>query len=114
MPLSPDIIFRDLPSSPALVETIEKWVARLEHLEPRIHRIQVVVELPHRHQRSGQVFHVRLEIALPDRTIVVGREPEIDGAHTDAYVAIADAFRAARRQLQDVIQIRRGDVKQPA
>lgn len=111
MPVSPDIIFRGLPTSPALVQNINKWVTRLEHLEPRIHRIDVVVEMPHRHQRHGNVFHVRIEIALPDRTIVVDREPALDGAHSEPNVAVADAFRAARRQLQDAIRIRRGDVK---
>lgn len=64
-----------------------------------------MIDLPHRHQRQGRDFRVRVELAVPDRIIVVSQESE------DIYVSIADAFHAARRQLQDHARIRRGDVK---
>ncbi len=111
MALPIDITFRDMTPSIALEATIERWVDRLARLEPRITRAAVVVERPHRKHRTGQLFHVRLEIAIPDQVIVVGRDPQLDEAHADAYTAVGDAFRAARRQLQDALEIRRGDVK---
>ena len=43
--------------------------------------------------------------------IAVSRDPGIDHAHEDVYVALAHAFRAARRQLQDYARLRRGDIK---
>lgn len=106
-----EITFRNTSPSPALEAAIQRWVDRLVRIEPRMVRCAVVVERPHRKQRSGQPFHIRVEVAIPDGLIVVGRDPAHDDAHTDAYVAVADAFRAARRQLQDAIEIRRGDVK---
>ena len=90
---------------------MHRWVARLEHAFERIERCAVVIEVPHRHQRQGNVFHVRVEVTVPDRTIAVSRDPGLDHAHEDVYVAIANAFRAARRQLQDHARIQRGDVK---
>ena len=111
MKLPVDITFRDMPPSLALEATIERWADRLARLEPRIVRCTVVVERPHRKHRSGQMFHVRVELAIPDGTIVVGRDPARDSAHADAFVAVGDAFRTVRRQLQDAIEIRRGDVK---
>lgn len=106
-----DITLRDMPSSFALEATIERWVDRLARMEPHILRCTVVVERPHRKHRSGQSFHVRIEIVIADHVIVVGRDPARDDAHVDPYVAVGDAFRAARRQLQDTIKVRRGDVK---
>ena len=111
MSLPIDITFRDMEPSPALEANIGEWCERLARLEPRISRFGVVIERPHRKHRTGQLFHVRLEIAIPDHVIVVGRDPARDEAHTDAYLAVGDAFRAARRQLQDAVEIRRGDVK---
>jgi ribosome-associated translation inhibitor RaiA len=91
--------------------SIKSWVARLEHSYDRIQRCSVHVEVPHQHQRHGNLFHVRIALTVPGREIAVSREPELDPGHEDVYIAIADAFRAARRQLQDHARIRRGDIK---
>lgn len=48
---------------------------------------------------------------MPGSEIVVNREPSEHHAHEDVYVAIRDAFRAARRQVQDAVRKRRRDVK---
>jgi ribosome-associated translation inhibitor RaiA len=41
----------------------------------------------------------------------VGRDPEEAKDHENAYLAIQEAFRAMRRQLQDHASRQRGDVK---
>jgi cold shock CspA family protein len=45
------------------------------------------------------------------RSVVVNRQPVNRKARTDPYVAIHEAFRTARRQLQDQVKLLRGDVK---
>ena len=105
------ITFRSMTPSPAVEQMVASWCERLEQAYGRIERCAVVIEIPHRRHRQGKTFHVRIELALPDRTIAVSRDPGHDPAHEDVYVALSDAFRAARRQLQDYAQIRRGDVK---
>lgn len=101
-----DITFRDMTPSAAVEAAIERWAARLEHRYGRIQGCTVVVEQPHHHHRQGNRFHVHVELTVP------GREIASRGAeHENAYVAIAEAFRAARRQLQDHARIQRGDVK---
>lgn len=111
MQLPVEITFRDMTPSLALQHTIERWADRLARMEPNIQRCDVVIERPHRKHKTGQLFHVRVEIAIAGSTIIVGRDPARDDAHTDPYVAVGDAFRAARRQLQNAIEIRRGQVK---
>ncbi|MGE0401217.1 MAG: HPF/RaiA family ribosome-associated protein [Kofleriaceae bacterium] len=111
MLLPVDVTFRDMKPSLALEATIQDWADRLCRLEPRMTRAAVVISRPHRKQRSGQLFHVRLEISIPDRLIVVGRDPAYDDTHADPYAAVSDAFRTARRQLLEAVEIRRGDVK---
>ena len=106
-----DITFRGMEPSTAVETSINEWVERLEHAFDRIERCAVVVEIPHRHQRQGNTFHVRVDLMVPDHVITASRDPGLDHTHEDVYVAISDAFRAARRQLQDHARIQRGDVK---
>ena len=97
--------------SPAVESAIRTWVTRLERYYDHIERCAVVIEIPHRHHRQGTTFQVHVHLTVPDRTIAVSRDPTRDTAHENIYVAVANAFRAARRQLQDYARIRRGDVK---
>jgi ribosome-associated translation inhibitor RaiA len=110
-PFPVDIRFRGMTPSPAVEAAVHRWVERLARAFDRIIHCEVVIEEPHRSQRHGQGFHVRVEVAVPDCTIAVSRDPGLDPAHENVYVALNDAFRAARRQLQDHARIRRGDVK---
>lgn len=105
-----DITFRGMEPSQAVDAAVRHCVERL-HTSPRVLRCDVVIELPHHSQRHGQAFHVRIDLAVPGRTISVSRDAGHDLSHADVYVAIAHAFRAARRQLQDLADIQRGDVK---
>jgi ribosome-associated translation inhibitor RaiA len=111
MPARLEIIFRGMTASPAVEALVERWATRLDRAFDRIHRCAVTIEQPHRSQHQGQTFHVRIEIGVPDAAIVVSRDHGDDPAHEDVHVAIADAFHAARRRLQDHVRIRRGEVK---
>jgi len=111
MPVPVSITFRSMDASPSVERAVERWVERLAGSFDRIERCEVVIELPHRHGRQGNIFHVRIDLTIPHRVISVSDGTALDHAHEDVYVAIADAFRAARRQLQDHARIQRGDVK---
>jgi hypothetical protein len=50
---------------------------------------------------------VRIDLTVPGAELVVSRDPELDHGHEDVYVAIRDAFDAARRQLADTSSERR-------
>ena len=106
-----DITFRDMTPSPCVEDAVNRWAARLEHTYDQIERCSVVIEVPHHHHRKGNTFRVRVEVTLPNRKIEVSRDPGINHAHEDVYVAISTAFRAARRQLLDHARITRGGVK---
>ena len=66
----------------------------------------VVVEAPHKHHHQGKQFNVRIDIGVPGNEIVVNRDH-----HEDVYVALRDAFDAAKRQLEDYARITRGYIK---
>ena len=64
-------------------------------------RCHVTVEAPHRHQHQGMLFDVRIDITVTGKEIAIRQAHPASHAHEDPYVALRDAFRAARRKLQD-------------
>lgn|SRR5687768_2189887 len=106
MKLQLQITTRDVPHSEALEGHIRQKAEKLETFYPHIMGCRVVVEVPHKHKHQGRVFNVRLDITVPGKELVVNREP-----HEDVYVALRDAFGAAKRQLEDYGRRQRGDVK---
>jgi ribosomal subunit interface protein len=105
------ITFRHMDPDSSAREQIEHRVEELEQFHDRITACQVVLEAAHRSHQQGKLFHVRVELNVPGRTIVVGRDPAEHHAHEDAHVAIRDAFNAVRRQLEDHARRARGEEK---
>jgi len=105
-----EITFRHELASPALEARIRKLAARLERFSQHIVRCEVVVDRAQRHQQ-GNAFDVRIEITAPAAHISIQRASPHDPSHQDPYVALRDAFAAARRKLQDYERQLRGDVK---
>lgn len=72
---------------------------------------RVVVEASTRRQLKGRLYHIRVDLTVPGREIVVKRNPPEHRAHEAILVAVRDAFDAARRQLEDHARESRGDTK---
>jgi ribosome-associated translation inhibitor RaiA len=111
MQLPVDITYREIPPSEAVTARIHDWVDKLERVYDRIVRCEVIVETPHRHHRSGRLFHVRVRLTVPGGELVASHDPGPEGAHEDVYVALRDTFLAVRRQLEDLVRMVRCDVK---
>lgn len=88
------ITLRGIARSSALEARIRQKVRKLEQLYPGLLGCRVVAEIPHHRRSRGNQFIVRLDITVPGGEIVVNRDH-----HEDVYVAVREAFRAARRQL---------------
>ena len=111
MQIPVEISFRGVPRWDRAETEVRKHAAELERFFDRITSCRVLIEAPHLHQQKGQLYHVRIDLTVPGREIVVKRDPVEHREHEDLYVAIRDAFHAARRQLQDYVRERRGLVK---
>lgn len=111
MQLPIQITFRNIPESLPLRKLILDEAEQLDRFFPGILSCRVLVESPHRHSHKGNLFHVSIDLTVPGKELVVKRCPDEHSAHTDAYLAIRDAFREIRRQVQDHLRIRRGFTK---
>ena len=108
MEIKSQIRFRGMEPSPSVEAVIRERIERLARFHDRITSCSVVVEAPHRHGRKGQIYQVRVDVTVPGREIVTGRNSEENHAHEDVYVAIRDSFDAAQRQLEDVVRKKSG------
>lgn len=106
MKLQLQITARDIPHSDALEAHIRQKAEKLDSFYPHIMGCRVVIEVPHKHKHQGRMFNIRLDISVPGNKLVVNRE-----ADEDVYVALRDAFDAAKRQLEDYNRRQRGDIK---
>jgi ribosomal subunit interface protein len=104
------ITIQNVPRSEALEARIREAAAKLEQFHPRITSCRVAVDETEKHPHQGRQFRVRVEVTAPGREHVAATLQH----HEDVYVALRDAFDAARRQLQDEVREARGDVKRHA
>jgi ribosome-associated translation inhibitor RaiA len=117
--------FRNVDVSPAVAARVQEEAEKLRKYFEDITSCHVIVEAPHRHHLHGKSFHIRIELRVPGKELVVAHQPtllheeqlvshkhlEIKGPHKNVYVAIRDAFQAMRRQLQDYVHCLRHEVK---
>lgn len=103
------VTFRDMSPSPSVVAHVEKRAAKLETFFNRIVKCHVVVEAPYRHSAKGPRFHVRIDLHVPGKELVVSKNPE--ESKEDAHAAIDDAFGDAERVLEDHSRLLRADIR---
>jgi len=111
MQLPLQIKFRNIDASEAVEAKVRERAAELDQFYDRITGCRVTIEAATRKRQKGRLYNVRVDLTVPNREIVINRNSDDDHSHEDIYVAVRDAFDAARRQLQDHVRLSRGDVK---
>jgi ribosome-associated translation inhibitor RaiA len=87
-------------------------VAELEKRYGRVTACRVILKGPGGHHHTGGLYEVHIRLALPNgREVNVERTAQADERHADLTFAINDAFKRARRQLQDHVRRLQGQVK---
>jgi cold shock CspA family protein len=108
-----EIDFQGLKGAPETYAAIENHVADLEQRYGRVTACRVVLKGPGGHHRTGGLYEVNIRLALPNgREVNVERTASADERHADLTFAINDAFKRARRRLQDHARRLQGHVKQ--
>ena len=106
MQLPLQVTIQNIGQSEALETRIRAKAEKLNEFFHHISSCRVVVELQDKHRHQGKQFTVRITLKVPGNEIVVDR------AHSeDVYVALREAFDAAKRQLEEYARKLRGDVK---
>ncbi len=107
------IDFQGMDAKQDIRAAIAKHVAQLEERFGRVTAGRVVLKAPGGHHRTGGLYEINVRLALPEgREVNIGRTPQNDERYSDLNFALNDAFKRARRQLQDQVRKLQGQVKQ--
>jgi cold shock CspA family protein/ribosome-associated translation inhibitor RaiA len=108
-----EIDFQGMTATPKVQAAIDAQVARLEERYGRVTACRVALKGPSSRHQTGGLYEVNIRLALPDgREVNVARTPHADERHADVAFAINDAFKRARRLLQDHVRRLQQRVKQ--
>lgn len=112
MQVPAQIDFQGMDPAPELRQRAEDWIDKLETRFGRITSCRVVIKAPGEKHKTGGLYEVNIELALPDgRSVTAARTPPADERFQLARFAIDEAFKRARRRLQDQAGRMRGQVK---
>jgi len=112
METPPQVEFQGMEPIPESQARVLERIAHIEERYGRITAFRVVVKAPGAHHRTSGHYEVNVRMALPDgREIAVTRTATADERFLDLDFAIDDAFKRARRRLQDQVRRMRGQIK---
>lgn len=107
------ITYRNVAKNEAIERLVREKAAKLERFCDYIMGCRVAIEKPQEHQKSGSPYRVRITLTVPPgHELVARREPGEGSLQEDLSAVVRNAFAAARRQLQRLVQQQRGQVKE--
>ena len=106
MKLPVHIQFHGMLPSDSLTHSATEHAHKLVAFASDIMACRVSLDQAEKHQHQGRPYSVRIDLTLPGHELVVNRVQ-----HEDVYVALREAFANMKRQLEDVVRKRRGQVK---
>ncbi len=108
-----EIDFQGMTATPKIQAAIDAHVAALEERFGRVTACRIVLKGPSGHHHTGGLYEVNIRLALPDgREVNVAGTPDADERHADLDFALNDAFKRARRRLQEHVRRLQNQVKQ--
>jgi ribosome-associated translation inhibitor RaiA len=109
MTFAPEIVFDNMEPSEAIAAKVREKAQKLAKIHPRLTNLRFVIDAPHRHHHKGKIYNVKIAIGLPGHPEILVSSHDQNPAHEDVYVALRDAFEAARRRLVDTVERRQSE-----
>jgi cold shock CspA family protein len=107
-----EITFRDVRKTEAIEKLIHEKVAKLEKTCDYMVSCRIAVEMPQRNQQTGNPFRVRIDMRVPPgHELVIKRESSQGKINGTLPQTLREAFSAAGRQLKELVEKQRAEVK---
>ena len=107
-----ELTFRNMPKSDATESLVREKVEKLERICNYMTSCRVILDKPQEHQKTGNPYQVLVEVHVPPKhNLVVKREPSESNMHDPLDVVVRDAFDAMNRQLREIVEKQRDEVK---
>jgi len=111
MQVPPEIAFRHVEATDDLKALILEGIQKLEAVYPGLISCRTMVADETPDQRTANTYRVRLEIGIPDHTLIVDRSDPDASNHREVRQAILAAFEMGRKRLQKAKDLQKGEVK---
>ncbi|MDQ6622348.1 MAG: HPF/RaiA family ribosome-associated protein [Verrucomicrobiota bacterium] len=112
MQLPIEITYRGVEKSDEIDKLIRSKAERLDRFCDHISRCDIAVEQPNHSQRAGNPFRVRIDVTVPPGHELVADEKQTEHEmHEPLTKIINDAFKTMERQLKDLVERQRHEVK---
>lgn len=99
-----EISFKGLDKSPVIEAKITERAAKLEKHFDRMTHCRVVVAAPNKHHHKGKTYEIKIDIGIPGGApLIVTHESAVGQAQEDLKIALRDAFDAADRRLNEIV-----------
>lgn len=106
------IDFQGMDVDEQMRASIKRHVEALEQRFGRVTSCRVLVKAPGGHHLMGGLYEIHIRLTLPNgRKVEISHTPQTDERYADKAFALNDAFKRARRQLQDQVRHLQGQVK---
>lgn len=107
-----EIDFQGMAPTATLQEAVAKHVSALETRFGRITSGRVVIKGPGGHHQTGGLYDINIRLVLPNaKEVDVTHTAQDDERYSRLDYALNDAFKRARRQLQDRVRRLQGKTK---
>lgn len=112
MKVQTDVTYRNLEKTDAIESLVAEKIAKLEKFCDYMSSCRVAVEKTHDRPDSGTPYRVRIDMTIPpSHELAVDRSPDVGTQYTPLETVIREAFEAARRQVVELVEKQRGEVK---
>jgi ribosome-associated translation inhibitor RaiA len=107
-----ELTFRGVHRTDSIAALIREKAAGLERFCDHISSCRIVVEKPQSHQNRGVGYRVRVDLTVPPgHELVAHRGPTEGNLHEELRQLIRETFAAAERQLKELVERQRREVK---
>lgn len=112
MQLPLEISYRGVEKSDEIDNLIRTKAERLDRFCDHISRCDIAIEQPNHSLRAGNPFRVRIDVTVPPGHELVADEKQTEHEmHEPLTKVINDAFKTMERQLKDLVERQRREVK---
>lgn len=103
---------QDVPREPWMEELVRRKADKLERFCDHLTRCRVTIAQPNAHADSGNPHRVQIDLTIPPgHELVVERTPREGGPKQELRSVIIGAFDAAERQVKELMERQRREVK---
>ena len=112
MQLPLEISYRGVAKTDDIEALVQSKARHLDKFCDHISRCDVIIEQPNHAQHSGNPFRVRIDVTIPPgHELVSDERPVKHEMHEPLSRVINDAFKHMERQVKELVQRQRQDVK---